>query len=414
MFPMTSLQPVYRANNRFGLSTLWTIGTVERVHIGLAIAVLGLAVAATVTISIRDPRAGWAYELVSFVLAAIAVWQVRAIPLRMGLPLVAIAGWGFIQLAFGATVYSYVTLDASLRMTAFGATALASLVAFRSARLREILFRTFTWFGFAMAVTGVIAAATSPGKLLWIFPSPYPDTWGFFLSRNNFAQFLELALPVGLWRARDGSFPAILMAAAMLAAGIASASRAGAILLIAETIVGLILLRQRWSVATRCKLAAACVVFTAIAGASELRTRLAAPDPLEYRRQFTLSTLAMIGAHPWRGFGLGTFADVYPAYARFDAGAMVDHAHDDWLEWAAEGGVLYGVAWIALAIAVTPLAIRSVWGIGAIAVFLHAGVDYPFARLGVAAWVFVFIGALMAGRMERSAPRRPPIRQGTN
>ncbi len=97
----------------------------------------------------------------------------------------------------------------------------------------------------------------------------------------------------------------------------------------------------------------------------------------------------MIGDHPWRGYGLGTFIDVYPTYARFDPGAVVDHAHNDWLEWAAEGGGGFLAAWALLAIAISPIAVRSTWGIGTIAVFLHALVDYPFAKFGIAAWVFV-------------------------
>ena len=39
-------------------------------------------------------------------------------------------------------------------------------------------------------------------------------------------------------------------------------------------------------------------------------------------------------------------------------------------------------------------ALRSIWGIGVPAVFLHALVDYPFARFGVAAWLFILVGAL--------------------
>jgi len=39
----------------------------------------------------------------------------------------------------------------------------------------------------------------------------------------------------------------------------------------------------------------------------------------------------------------------------------------------------------------------SVWGIGVIAVFLHATEDYPFSRPALAAWTVVMI-ALLATR----------------
>jgi O-antigen ligase len=270
-------------------------------------------------------------------------------------------------------------------------------------------------FGFAMAVLAVVSHYTSGAKVLWIFPSPYPDAWGPFLSRNNFAQFLELALPVAMWKARHGATPAVAMAGAMLAAGFASASRAGAILLVAETLACLWMLRRGWPRAARWTLAAAVAVFSAIAGWSELRSRLFQPDPWEFRREFTRSTVAMIRDRPARGFGLGTFRTVYPAYAEFDAGAAVDHAHNDWLEWASEGGIGFAAVWVALALALVGPAIRSVWGIGVIALFVHALVDYPFARFGITAWFFVLAGGLAAIEVERIVRERsPPARPLTS
>jgi O-antigen ligase len=104
----------------------------------------------------------------------------------------------------------------------------------------------------------------------------------------------------------------------------------------------------------------------------------------------------MIASRPWTGFGLGTFPAVYPAYAVFDVGQSVEHAHNDWLEWAAEGGIPFAVMWIALAIWSGRPAVRSVWGIGVLGCFLHGLVDYPFARFGVAAWIFLLLGMLAA------------------
>jgi O-antigen ligase len=390
---------VYRYGSSRTLPVLMTVAI-------LRWCIFFLAAGATLTISVRDPRAAWAYEFASFVVAAVAVQRVPRIRLTLAIPLTTIASWGFVQLAVHATVdrYAtadryltvdrYLTMDASLRMAAFAATFIASAAAFSSARFRDMLVAYLAWFGFAIAIVGVLAYYTSPGKLLWIFVSPYPDTWGFFLSRNNFAQFLELALPSALWRARFGTASAIVIAAVILAAGVASASRAGAILLVAETLVCLFLMRRVIPTKAVWRLSAAATIFVAIAGASQLWTRLHAPDPLEYRREFVRSTLAMIAEHPWRGFGLGTFAVVYPAFAKFDAGATVTHAHNDWLEWASEGGVIFAAAWIALAIALLRPGVRSIWGIGVVAILLHALVDFPFARVGTAAWFFVIAGAL--------------------
>jgi hypothetical protein len=43
-------------------------------------------------------------------------------------------------------------------------------------------------------------------------------------------------------------------------------------------------------------------------------------------------------------------------------------------------------------------AIRSIWGLGVVAVGLHALVDYPFARFGVCGWYFALLGILALWR----------------
>lgn len=416
--------------NRHRFSTLWVHGTAsraERLERASAAALLILGAAATLTTWVRSPLLAWGYALGVFLLAG--VWTAREAltprALRITAPgaaLAAISVWGFAQLAAGGTVYRYATLDAAVRTAALGATAFAASRALRSARLRLQFLTAFAWFGFAVSVTAVLTYFTSPGRVLWIFPSPYPDTWGPFLSRNDFAGLLELSFPVALWlclsdRPKGGSawIPA-LIPAWMFAAGLASASRAGAILLAAEVVAIFAITRHRRAMPS-CrseplvyrramgKFAMAAAVFIAITGAGTLLGRLADPDPLAYRREIARSTVQMIAAHPWRGFGLGTFAQVYPAYATFDAGAAVEHAHDEWLEWAAGGGVPYAAVWAALALALCAPAVRSVWGLGIVAAFLHAGVDYPFARFGLTAWTCALIGALEADKLRELRSR---------
>jgi O-antigen ligase len=102
----------------------------------------------------------------------------------------------------------------------------------------------------------------------------------------------------------------------------------------------------------------------------------------------------MAPEHPISGFGLGTYPIVYPAYARFDSGRFVNHAHNDWAEWAVEGGIPLLFAMGALAFANVGPSLRSGWGIGLLAVFAHALVDYPFQRFGVAVWIIVVLAAV--------------------
>jgi len=425
--------------HRDRFSTLWVCGTSERSRTAQRTSAVGLfllAAASTATISVRDPFLAWGYCLGIFLLAGywaenMALRGERFPVTVPGVALAMISVWGFAQLAVGATVYRYATWDASLRTAALGATAFAASRALAHPRLRYEFLRGFAWFGWGVSLISVIAYFTSQGRVLWVFPSPYPDAWGPFLSRNDFAGFLELSFPVALWlslpetprlgrrpipaEARRppplssaGGGPAqsrvptplmpLWVPAWMLAAGLASASRAGALLMILEAVVILTMLMPRRGVALR--FGALVMVLIALAGAGTLLGRLADRDPFLYRREIAGSTLRMIEDHPWRGFGLGTYAHVYPAYSTFDAGAIVEHAHNYWLEWAAEGGVPLALLWLVFALAVAAPAARSVWGLGILAALLHALVDYPFARFGLTAWNAALMGALSVAEVR--------------
>jgi hypothetical protein len=197
----------------------------------------------------------------------------------------------------GATVYRYATWGASLQSMAFGATAWVAAKTLRDARLRWRSLSAFAWFGCALSLVSVVAYFTSPGRIFWIFVSPYPDVWEPFLSRNDFAEFMELSFSVALLLATDrrtqdsrlgmvsirepvptwipARFP-LWVPAWMLAAGLASGSRAGAILLLAEAGIVLGLISRR-------RAAAKFIVWTAllavVAGAGTLVGRFAEKDP---------------------------------------------------------------------------------------------------------------------------------------
>jgi O-antigen ligase len=364
------------------------------------------AMAATLTIGFRDPRMDYAYECVLFGLGA---YWIKDLPAG-ALPLATIPAWGFAQLALGATVYRYATLQSSLRYTALATTAWIAWRTLGSRGLRDEFLRAFAWLGALVAVTSVLAYFTSPGKILWMFDAPYPDVWGPFLSRNNFAQFLELAVPVALWlglREPRGSVLYMSLGAIMLASGLASASRAGSAILVLEALAILWIRRKSSRVRPMALgLVLATALFAAMPGISHLAGRLQEPDPYQGRREISHSALTMIASRPWTGFGLGTFAAAYPSYAIFDTGHTVEHAHNDWLEWAAEGGIPYAAIWLGLAIWAVRPALRTVWGIGILACLLHGLVDYPLARLGISAWIFLWIGMLATTDL-REVSHRP-------
>jgi len=114
-----------------------------------------------------------------------------------------------------------------------------------------------------------------------------------------------------------------------------------------------------------------------------------------------ISSLAMLGDRPGMGFGLGNWPRAYPQYALFDDGTYVNQAHNDWVQWAVEGGVPFFLMLFSLAVMAAPAAIESIWGIGLLAVWLHCLVEYPLQqRPAIGAWFFVLLGALAASRIR--------------
>jgi len=198
------------------------------------------------------------------------------------------------------------------------------------------------------------------------------------------------------------------MAAIMYASVLASSSRAGTILTTVEVLLVPALLWMRHRARGRDVASALFpmslffAILVLVVGWESVWVRLAAPDPLAVRRELAISTLQMAKAHPWFGTGLGTWPVVYPQYAVIDIGAFANQAHDDWLQWTAEGGFPFAIMIATLFFWALRPAFRSVWGLGIIAVFLHAIVDYPFSRPALGAWPILILSLLAFERTPHS------------
>ncbi|GAB4408548.1 MAG: hypothetical protein OHK0021_19020 [Bryobacter sp.] len=225
--------------------------------------------------------------------------------------------------------------------------------------------------------------------------------WGILPigNRNHYAVFTEIVLPFLAWRARrEASREALLAAALLLAASFAGGSRMGAALL------GLELLWLAWQWGKAKVMALALAGLIALGSLFVLfndSERLKNPLEGDHRLEIWASTIEMIRAKPWTGWGPDTFAEAYPAFAKFDNGQFVNAAHSDWLEWGVEAGLpgmllpLFLLFWYLRKYGRSP----AVWGIlyGAI----HAAVDYPWQRPG-----FVLLTALLAGAFTQYASQK--------
>jgi O-antigen ligase len=253
---------------------------------------------------------------------------------------------------------------------------------------------TLAGLGLAVGLLGALTL-TVPGQRL--LP---------FANRNHYAVLVEMIVPLLLYCAERDRRPALTAGAAILiVAAIAGGSRTGTLLLLA---LGIALLwrwrdgRWRWTAP-----ALALAGFSVLFWASPSQRIL---DPLagDHRLEIWQSALAMIGQHPWSGWGVGEFPLSYPAFALFDNGQFVNAAHSDWLEWAVELGVPFTLGilaalsrWLGKNIHFYPS-----WGIlmGAV----HASVDFPFHVPGLLAFAVALAGSITAhgAPIETESPNR--------
>jgi O-antigen ligase len=200
------------------------------------------------------------------------------------------------------------------------------------------------------------------------------------------------------------------MAGAMFASVIAGASRTGSILVTAEIALMLLPVILARGGHTRIGLLATVavfvVVFTVVVGLEALWQRfevLETNAPYLGRWQVVQPTLRMIRERPWMGFGLNTWPTVYPAYATVDWGVFVNHAHNDWAEWAADGGIPFFLMMLSVFVWAVRNTVRVPWGLGIVAALLHSVVDFPMTRVAVV--LFAVLGA-MAAASQSEPPRR--------
>lgn len=235
--------------------------------------------------------------------------------------------------------------------------------------------RLIAWIGLALGPLVIVQHYSSPTLIYWTFQPLDVDskTAGPFVNRNHMATWLLLALPttVGYIVARVAALgdrrsttpPSVraleeprtwwLMGAAvsMLAALITTQSRAGLIGLFAAGATALLAPRatpdrrvsHRWVTAI---LVAALAVAAALANTGTLLSRFrgAGTDPAGGRVAIWRTTLPIVRDFAVTGVGIGSYATTMLAYqrqARYHF--FYNQAHNQYLQFAAEGGLLVGV-----------------------------------------------------------------------
>jgi O-antigen ligase len=378
--------------------------------------------------------ARWVLSVVEVALFALAgssilrrVFRGRSIAVHpVGLLLGMTVVWGAIQIAAHRTVYELKTWEAMLGWTVNLAAFSLALEYCGDIERRERFLRVILIFAFALGIIATFTVLTSPpGVVFWKFDvGTGTPTLGPFVYRNQYAAFVEAVLPFAIVRAlldRRRALAYTAIAAVLFASVVAGGSRAGSILCLSEIVVTPIVVFAHRLISARSLIRglagglAAIALMTVIVGWETIWKRLQEPNPYAVRAQLVRSSVEMIRDRPWMGLGLGTWSTAYPGYAHYDDGTFVNQAHNDWVQWAAEGGVPFVLIMLVIVALMVRPAWRSLWGVGILAVFVHCLVDYPMQqRPALAAFFFAMLGVVCdagassgdAGALSARASRR--------
>ena len=324
------------------------------------------------------------------------------------------------------SVYPHVTAVALVRWGSYSAFLIAALELVRRRQTITIALATIGLLGVVEAIYGIGNLFLGNRYLLWIPRAAFEaDASGTLVNRNHFAALLVLALPVLLarrWLGRASSSRGdeiggtVLYLVATTPIGLAillSHSRAGVLCLaLSLVLAGMLAPSDRIGRRSRLMLmvlGVAILGYGFYAGLDPIAERFAAAavETKRIRAALWSDTLRMARDFPLLGTGAGPFEATFPAYrTAMREQVAYAHAHQDYLELAAEGGL---VALGLVLIAVTAFAWRIAHGLrtqrGATRIALallsaavtgtlvHAAVDFPLHIPGLV-YLLLLVAAL--------------------
>lgn len=387
---------------RFGLLLLLLLsplpfGAVERwavLAVELAAAALGAAALVQV---VRDPAvlSRRARLLVGLWLGMLAVAAAQLVPLPLGVtgavaprtqqlresvaPVVPPTG-----ASAPMSLSAPDTLDAALRLAAYGLLGVAAAVAFREEKHLRRLAAVLACSAVFQALYGSAEYLSGHNHIFAYAKKHMLDAaTGTFINRNHVAAYLALCLPFAIALAmprthvRDrrglitrladlehgdtrARIAAVLAAVAIWSGILLSFSRAGIALGLMATVLVPIVSgtgRRRILVAA----AALLVPLSVVLLWQDVRLpaeRLIGPEAAdiasEARFPVWAATADLAAAYPAMGSGLGTFRSLFAIHQPPGVIGRWDHAHNDWLQGALEGGIpmlFLGVAALAVSAA---------------------------------------------------------------
>lgn len=250
-----------------------------------------------------------------------------------------------------------------LRWAGYIALAIAAAGSVDSPQNLRVFCAVLAVAGFLIAALGIAQYLTAEGRLYWVWKLEYGGRmFGPYVNRNHFAGLMELWCPLALGMAMLPQYRlaqrwfwsalALVMGAAVMLSG----SRGGAISLVVGVVAfALLIAAQRAGKrAVLWLLAAMLFVFSGVLALErgELLQRYEAvlrphqyqqEDAAAYRFAAWKDTVTLVRQTPLIGSGLDTFATRFPAVRSFATDLVWTQAHNDFLQFLAEAGLIGGL-----------------------------------------------------------------------
>lgn len=377
----------------------------------------------------------WAAMTMLIVLACL-VWALRCACSRrltlvgspLLLPLIVLSGIAGVQLLAGLTMDAVATREAVIKLLSCTLLFFLALQLFAPAGERwwRRSAAAITIYAFALALFAIVQFFASPGLLYGVVKPRWGGyVFGPYVNHNNYAGLMELLVPVtaGLVFAlplRHAAKPATLFALlTCVVSTLLSGSRGGVAALLAEFVIfTAVIFRAAPAAEQRNRTLLAGLALVLVAGAAffwldpggvwQRWRQLADARELTAGDRLRMSAdgLRMARACPALGVGLGAFATAYPRYQSVVTDEVIDYAHNDYVQLAAEGGLPAALVTLAALPLFFCLAFRRLrsrlqqprgWlqlgaAVGVCGILLHSLVDFNLHIPANAAW-FAFSAA---------------------
>ena len=262
------------------------------------------------------------------------------------------------QLLLRMSFEPYATHTEVWKYAAYGMLFIVADNSFRE-RDAQVQFLTgLSLFGFLLALFAIAQNSAGNEKIYWLRTTQWKSFFGPYVNRNHYAGLMEMLAPIPLafcfqremdfWRKIMFALFSIVMGTTIFLCG----SRSGMIAFNVELVFFAILLsgsvgwrRTLPGIVVFSLLVAGCLIWLDQGNALSRIGTLQHPfeqgevTASGVRIAVLRDGLRMFRQHPFLGWGLGAFPDLYPQFRSFYTDFFINEAHNDYLQVLVETGI---------------------------------------------------------------------------